>query len=163
MQGDAFIYYEHGMRFLGRSLANDDQEVVKHLSTLAPAEQNVAKSLLPYRDFECQYPPLAVHYFRMLAALSPNFDVFFLLLRTLNGICLIATVLCVYSCRSRLSLDSISRTVFCAEAALVVASFGPRWLCQYDYVAVFFLAASLAAVASERNALAGGLWCQAYC
>ena len=159
MQGDAFIYYEHGMRFLGRSLANDDQEVVKHLSTLAPAEQNVAKSLLPYRDFECQYPPLAVHYFRMLAALSPNFHVSLSSFKDFEWhLSDCDSPLCVFVSQPFVARQYLADSVLCRSctgrrvvwSSVVV----PIRLCR-----CLFSCCESGSRRFGANALAGGLWC----
>ena len=152
VQGDAYLYFELGMRMAGRPLPYDSVAARRMSRTDAGAIAITAPQL-PYRDFSSVYPPLAVIYFGVLARMCDSFDSFFLMLRCLNLLAVIAIVALSYEHVRR--RDELTRADYVAISLTLVAAVGPRWLCMYDALPALCVSIALHACCRRRPAMAG--------
>ena len=152
--GDANYFFAYGTRMTGKRVSPREEQLHREIAPISNDSYRKQGPLLPYRDFECHYPNLAVGYFAILALIADDFDAFFHLLRLTQLMALGATALLAYRAM-RLVGGEINLSDFLAVLGLMLIAIGPRVLGGFDGLPALATAVMLIAGLRSNWVVAG--------
>ena len=141
----------------GRPQPPADSPVREKLGRVFDETAATTTSLLPYRDFACQYPPLAVIYFWGIGKDRSEFLVSFsdAAIAEFGSLMVAIVVISYRSVAAMAGRPSHACFPYLCGVAIVVAAIGPRWLCFYDALPALCVSIVLRACLCDRWVVAG--------